>query len=175
MTRRFTYLRFACVLLSFWGCATAELPIPGSAREPTYVNPTHGWSVSYPQGWSLDGRNPRSVVVRQHPNIPKGGVVTIHTITAVIGKSLDEVADTILRIYPASRYVTVSRRRITLSNDIPAIEAMHHIGTGVVGKSRKVIAVVKDRAFFIDAETYLDSWEALEPYFNQIVNSFTVQ
>ena len=105
-------------------------------------------------------------------------IVGIHTVTNVTEKSLDEVTDAGLRGWEqriGSRFEVIARRRLTLSNDLPAIEVVHHIGSGVVGKSRKVIAVVKDRSFVIDAETYLEAWPTFEPDFNRIIESFSVQ
>ena len=72
-------------------------------------------------------------------------------------------------------FTQISRQRLTLPDNLPAIEVVHHIGRGVLGKSRKVIAVVKARAFWIDAETALASWPEYEPDLNRIVESFRVQ
>lgn len=72
-------------------------------------------------------------------------------------------------------FTQVSRQRLTLPSDLSAIEIVHHVGRGLVGKSRKVIAVVKDRAFWIDAETHLASWPDYERDFNRIVESFRTQ
>jgi len=102
----------------------------------------------------------------------------IHTVTNVTGKSLEEVVDASERGWEqhiGSRFEVITRRHMTLSNDLPVIEIVHHIGNVVVGKSRQVIAVLKDRAFVVDAETYLEVWSAFEPDFNRIIESFSVQ
>lgn len=146
---------------------------PESSKSATYFNPTYRWSITYPGDWRLDDNDRRFVKISQGP-----AVVGIHTYAVVTGRSLDEVADSGLRAWEqhiGSRFVTVARRRLTLFNDLHAIEVVHHIGTGVVGKSRKVIAVVKDQSFWIDAETYLDSWPSFEGNFNRIIESFRVQ
>lgn len=171
MIQAIARLGFALAMLGLSGCATGEVA-PGSPGERTYVNEAYGWSATYPRGWTVDGSNPRSVILRR---ARPPGVLGIHTITAPSGKSLDEIADSVLRIFPSPRYVVVSRRAITLRAGIAAIEVVHHIGVGTVGKSRKVITTVKGRVFVIDAETYLDSWDAVQPYFNQIVDSFTIR
>ena len=164
-------LGFALAILGLSGCATGEVA-PGSPGERTYVNQAYGWSVAYPLGWAVDGSKPGSVIFRRDR---PSGVLGIHTTTGHRSKSLDEIADSVLRIFPSPRYVVVSRRTITLRTGIAAIEVVHHIGVGIVGKSRKVITTVKGRVFVIDAETYLDSWDVVEPYFNQIVDSFTIR
>jgi hypothetical protein len=130
------------------------------------------WSVSYPRGWKVDAANPHSVIFRgERPP----GVLGIHALPDAQSKSLDEAVTHVLQFYPPARFATVSRRAITLPNGVPAIEVVHHIGSGVVGKSRKLIMVAKGRGFLIDAETYLNSWDAAEPYFNRMIDSFSVQ
>lgn len=145
----------------------------GTNRGATYVNPTYRWSVAYPDFWRVDDKDPKWV------KLSRGmAVVGIHTGTNVAGKSLDEIGDAGLREWErriGSRFEVIARRRLTLSNDLAAIEVVHHIGSVVVGKSRKVIAVVKDRAFWIDAETYLEAWSRFEADFNRIIESFSVQ
>ncbi len=42
------------------------------------------------------------------------------------------------------------------------------------GKSRMVIAVVRERRFLINAETHLASWPDYERDFNRIIDSFRV-
>jgi hypothetical protein len=41
------------------------------------------------------------------------------------------------------------------------------------GKSRKVIGLIGEHGFVLDAETFEESWTKLEPYFYQIIRSFT--
>ena len=65
-----------------------------------------------------------------------------------------------------------SRRPLSVPDGTAAIEIVHHIDRGVVGKSGKVIAKVKDRAFWIDAETTRTSWPDCERDFNRIIDSF---
>jgi len=61
-----------------------------------------------------------------------------------------------------------------LAGDLTAIAIVHHIGTGQVGKSQKIISVIKDRGVLIDAETLLASWPVYERDFNQIIDSFRI-
>jgi hypothetical protein len=106
-------------------------------------------------------------------------IVGVHTAANVSGMSLDEVADAWLRTWEqqqiGTRVEVVARRRVALSGELPAIEVVHHIGSGVVGKSRKIFLVVKERAFLIDAETYLEAWPIFEIDFNRISDSFGVR
>ena len=145
------------------------------ATEKPYANPDHRWSISYPADWKLDDNDRVFVKFSRGP-----AILGIHTFTGVAGKSLDEFADASLQRWEQNMrnvnvFTQVSRQRLTLPGDLPAIEVVHHIGRGVVGKSRKVIAVVKDRAFWIDAEMRLDSWADYERDFNRIAESFRVQ
>jgi hypothetical protein len=143
------------------------------SRGATYVNSTYRWSVAFPDFWRLND------VDRGWVKLSRGmAVVGIHTLPNISGRSLEEVVDASLRGWEqhiGSRFEVISRRHLTLSNHLPAIEIVHHIGNVVVGKSRKVIAVFKDRVFLIDAETYLEAWPAFEPDFNRIIESFSVQ
>ena len=146
---------------------------PRSAIEKSYTNPGHRWSVSYPGDWKLND-NDRFV------SISRGqAILGIHTFTDVAGKSLDEVADATIKQWEGqmknvNTFKRVSRQRVTLAGDLTAIAIVHHIGIGQVGKSRKVIAVIKDRRILIDAETHLASWPDYERDFNQIIDSFRV-
>ena len=138
----------------------------------TYINPIHRWSVTYPDFWRHDDAD------RDWVKLSRGmAIVGVHTATNVSGKSLDEVASAWLRGWDqqvGTKFEVVARRRLTLPGEVPAMEVVHHIGSGVVGKSRKIFLVVKDRAFLIDAETYLEAWPIFEPDFNRIVDSFRV-
>jgi hypothetical protein len=140
----------------------------------TYVNPAHRWSVAYPDFWRLDDTD------RGWVKLSRGiAIVGVHTTANVSGMSLDEVADAWLRTWEqqqiGTRVEVVARRRVALSGELPAIEVVHHIGSGVVGKSRKIFLVVKERAFLIDAETYLEAWPIFEIDFNRISDSFGVR
>lgn len=146
---------------------------PRAATENSYTNPEHRWSVSYPGDWKLND-NERFVKFSRGQ-----AILGIYTYTDVAGKSLDEVADATIqqweqRMQTVNIFKRVSRQRVTLAGDLTAIAIVHHIGTGLVGKSRKVITVVKDRRFLIDAETHLTSWPDYERDFNLIVDSFRV-
>jgi hypothetical protein len=148
---------------------------PRAAAENSYANPEHRWSISYPADWRIDSNDRFFVKLSRGP-----AILGIHTFTDVAGKTLDETADALLQrweqnIRKVNVFTQISRQRITLPNNLPAIEAVHHIGRGVVGKSRKMIAVAGDRAFWIDAETTLAAWPDYERDFNRIIESFKIQ
>jgi hypothetical protein len=161
-------LNIGLILFALWGCATPSGPM----GEVAYTHPVQRWSISYPNGWTVSSGNPRSVTFRGTDPPAQFGV---HALPDDASKSLDDAVGVVLRIFASPNYRVVSRRSIALPNGYSAVELVHHIGTGTVGKSRKVIVVAKGRAFVIDAETYLDSWSSAEPYFNRMIDSFTVQ
>ena len=144
---------------------------PRAATDRSYTNPDHHWSISYPGDWKLDDKD-------RFVKISRGqAVLGIHTSADVAGRSLDEVADATIqewerRMRNVNTVKRISRQRLTLAGDVTAIAIVHHIGTGPVGQSRKIIAVVKDRRFLIDAETHLAAWPDYERDFNQIIDSF---
>ena len=146
-----------------------------AAPDKAYSNPELRWSISYPANWQVDDRDRFFVKMIHGP-----ATLGIHTFTDGAGKTLDEYADAALQRWEQNmRAINVftqeSRRPLSLPDGTAAIEIVHHIGRGVVGKSRKVIAKVKDRAFWIDAETTQTSWPDYERDFNRIVDSFRAQ
>jgi hypothetical protein len=122
----------------------------------TYLNRDYGWSVTYPDSLRLDDSD------RGWVKLSRGSaVVGIHTFPRSSGKTLDEIADIGLRSWAEHigiRFVEVSRRHVALADRLPAIEVVHEMGTGQIGRSRKIIAIDGDRILWVDAETFLDSW-----------------
>lgn len=146
---------------------------PRVATDRTYAYPDRRWSVSYPGDWKLDDSD-------RFVKISRGqAILGIHTFTDVASQSLDEVADGLIQRWErnmqnVNTFKRVSRQRMTLAGDLTAIAIEHHIGTGRVGKTRKVIVLVKDRAYLIDAEAQFASWPDDERDFNRIIGSFRV-
>jgi len=147
--------------------------LPRAANAKSYTNPDYRWSVSYPGDWQLDDSD-------RFVKFSRGqAIVGVHALTDVAGKSLDQVADAAIQQWERQmRNVNivkrVTRQRVSLAGDLTAIAIVHHIGTDQIGKSRKIIALVKDRGYLIDAETHLASWPDYERDFNQIIDSFRV-
>ena len=139
----------------------------------TYSNPVFRWSISYPAGWRVEAENPHFVKLRRG-----SALVGIHTYADVAGRSLDQVASDDLRSWAqnlGNSYEEVSRKPLTLAGGLPALEVVHQIGTGVQGKSRKIIAVRGERRILIDAEAYLADWPRIEGDFDRIINSFELR
>ena len=145
-----------------------------------YVNPVYGWSVTYPKDWKVDNQDPAFVKIQPPPNLPQG-LIGFHSVARSGDKSLDEFADRMMAHYAdrsrgrGRRFEVLSRRSMVLPDGTPVVEIVNLLGTGVVGKSRKIFALREGRAFTIDAETYLDAWPRLEVYFDRMINSFTVR
>ncbi len=146
---------------------------PRATTEESYSSPHHRWSIVYPADWKLndDGRFLR---------LSRGqAVLGIHSVPEVNGKSLDGLADSAVqawerRMQSVNSVRRVSRQRLSLPGGVTAIAVVHHIGAGQIGKSLKVIVLVRDRGFVIDAETHLVSWPDYERDFNRIIDSFRV-
>ena len=141
----------------------------------SYANPKYEWSVSYPRDWKLDRINRTTVKITAPRNL-HGGVVGIHAVP-VRAKSLDDFVDKYLDTWNRGakikkiKFQTVSRRHMVLPDGRSVVEIVHLIGVGTTGRSRKLVTYANGRGLVIDAETFSDSWEAHEPYFDQIINS----
>src|SRR5437879_8694934 len=68
----------------------------------------------------------------------------------------------------------IARRTMVLPGGLPVLEVLHRMGTGTIGQSRKVFAVVDEQGFLIDAETNIGSWPDMSPAFDRIIKSFTL-
>ena len=160
--------------------AVSHLAVSGwsqqSSKDQAYTNPVYRWSVSYPPDWVLDSQNPASVKIRPLADVPFGlvGIRSIAFSKDRLGLSLDDFIT--LLISGEARtpgFRILSRTSTTLPGGVPAVEIVNVLGVGTVGKSRKLYAIVDGTGFVINAETYLDSWPAMESYFERIIRSFT--
>ena len=160
-----------------------HLEILGYVREgqpayQRYVNAVYKWSISYPPGWALDDDDPAFVKIRPPLSLPQG-LVGIHSEVGVTVTSGGAYANLILDRWNRSMAsqgvnadLTSRRARILDGTFVADIE--HVMGAQQPrGKSRKVIGVTGEQGFVIDAETLEGSWTKLEPYFYQIIRSFT--
>lgn len=139
-----------------------------------FVNHLYGWSVSYPDNWTIDTLNPAFIQIHQPSTLPYG-LVGVHATRGFKAKSLDDYADQLMSVEAdIAGFKVLSRRSTTLSDGTAAIEVVNVLGTGTVGKSRKLFVLRGDRGFEVNAETYLDSFPSLAPYFERIIHSFGV-
>ena len=149
-------------------CATAQKV---TIVEGTFTHPFYKWSLSHLDGWKIKESHPSDVIfVAERQQM----MISVRAIPVNSGNSLDNVASYVLNTWPPPHFRLISGKTITLKNGLPALEIIHHIGTGMNGKSRKIIVIVNGQGFLIDAETFFDSWDASELYFEKIINSFTL-
>ena len=152
----------------------AASPSSSSSRETSYVNSVRKWSISYPQGWGVDTQN--LAFVRILPTGPlQGALVGIHA-GPVNVRTADELMDLVLDAQQKSSLGVrvLSRQSIQLADGTPALLLDTELGSGTVGRSRRLAAVVDGIGYVIDAETYRDLWPTFEPYVTQILKSFRV-
>lgn len=144
---------------------------PRGAMPKSYTPSNQRWSLIYPEAWTLTDTGGYVKLVRGQ------AVLGIHMLANVAGESLDEAADAAIKqweqqMQKVNTFRRVSRQRVSLAGDQTAIAIVHHIGTGRVGKSQKIIAVIGGQTYLIDAETPLGAWNDYEGEFNQIIASF---
>jgi hypothetical protein len=144
-----------------------------------YVNPAYKWSVSYPRNWVLDSRDLALVKLEPSSQLP-WGLVGIRSEDAA-GRSLEEYTEAFLDKWnrglrrQGSSARVLSQQHRQLLDGTPTVEVVHRLGAGRMGQSRKLIALRDGRGLVIDAETFLEAWPVLAPYFEWIISSFTVQ
>jgi hypothetical protein len=149
----------------------------GQAEYRRYVSPGYKWSISYPPGWTLDDEDPADVRIQSPASLPRG-LVGIHSEVGVTVASGGEYANIVLDRWNrsmarqgASAVLTSRRGGILDGTFVARIE--HLMGEQPSGKSRKVIGLIGGHGFVLDAETFEEFWTNLEPYFYQIIRSFT--
>lgn len=171
MAHRVEWLLCVAAIAGYPPCAASQQASP----DHQYTSRAYGWSVSYPPGWEVDSLDPEFVRIQQPSTLPFG-VVGIHTAVGVKVGSLDELADRWMAVEQERvGFQVLSRRPTALADGTRALELVNVLGTGTVGKSRKIFVLIGERGFLINAETYLDSFPTLEPYFDRIIKSFTVR
>jgi TonB family protein len=150
----------------------------GSVR--VYAHPALGWSVLYPSDWKLDTSLQDQVRILAEPG--ERGLIGFtsfnspqFTSLAAFAKSIYE--DRVRRFADRQQKLqVVSQRSFALPNGTQAIEVIDQIGEGVVGQSRSVFLQTGDQTYvIINAESELQAWSALEPYFSRIIDSFSVR
>jgi hypothetical protein len=160
-------------------CAVTQAPLPPAVAqsERLYTNSIYRWSISYPSTWTVKSSDPGTVEI--YSPAP-WGLCGIHSNRGVIPfKTLDEFTDSTLvnaeQFFKDRRklFAIISRRRITLPNDIVGNDVLTEIGPG--GRSRRIYVLTEDEIFAIDCETYVENWERLEPAYDRIIRSFTLR
>jgi hypothetical protein len=169
--------RLKWLLVSF--VVTVGGPTLGATQQAStdrqYTHPTYGWSVSYPSNWGIDSLDPTFVKITNPATLPYG-LVGVISVAGVTVRSLDEFADRAMSNEAGmAGFRIVSRRPTVLSDGTRALEVVNMLGVGVVGKSHKLIVLDGDRGFAVNAESYLDSFPAVEPFFDRILKSFTLR
>ncbi len=166
-------VRSVAVLASalLWAVANCA---PGASAAPgmdTYVDPVNGWSISYPVGWRVDGADPAVVRIHDPGNQAQVGIRVAPT-----GLRLNAAVDQILASqeqYLRERQLTwalTSRQLITLPNGTAAVEVRGDLLPG--GRSRQLYFARRDRAFGVNAETYIPFWDKFSADFDRILQSF---
>lgn len=141
-----------------------------------YTNPVYHWSITYPSSYTIDASEPEWIKLRAY-NPPRE--IGVHSFQAEMFNSLDEMVDWMLdddqRYFEAKglNMVVISRRPITLPNDVAAIDVVKEMQPG--GKSRDIYVLIGQWAYLLSAETYVEFWNESEANFDQIINSFVVE
>jgi hypothetical protein len=157
-------------------------PAPASGME-VYRNTTYHWSITYPNRYTIDTTKPDWISLKA---FEPPGEVGIHSFLTDKFTSLDEMASWQLdyfRQYFSARNLTlvvVSRRRITLPNNISAVDVIREMmpadgDRANGGRSHDIYVLAGQRLFILSAETYIPAWDAVAKEFDQILNSFTVE
>lgn len=160
------------------GAAVAHAQDPSrSAREKnTYTSPSWRWSISYPAGWTIDARDPDLVRIR-----PAAGDGLCSILSGPVDRfnTVDELTDFMVAHderflkEKGQKLAVLTRRRITLPNNIIGNDVLAEVGPG--GRSRRVHAIADGRGFAIDCEAYTKNWSRLEAAYQRIIGSFTVR
>ena len=140
-----------------------------------YASKAWRWSIAYPAGWSVDGKDPDVVRVRSSA---ENALCTIHSGAVDRFNTVDELTDFMLandvQFFKDRKqgFSVLARRRITLANGIVGNDVLVEIGPG--GKSRRVHVLADKRAFALDCEGYAKDWDQLEAVYQRIIVSFTI-
>jgi hypothetical protein len=142
------------------------------AGDRRYENPVHHWVIAYPAGWAVDSQNVGFIQITPPDSLAKG-IFGIHT-GAVRVATVDALADAVIKAQQASgQGLRILKRRVVhLADSVRAIELETELGVGTVGRSRRLFVLRDGTAYVIDAETYRDSWPAVEAHYVRMIESF---
>ena len=158
------------------GPKSTTAPQPAQeTQEMSYSNPVYNWSVSYPADWSIDSKNPEDVRISPPA---QDAVCGLHS-GAVRSKTVDEFTDH-MQAYNDNYFRekgtstrSSPKQPITLPNGVVGIDVTTDILSG--GKSRRIYVLVDGVGYGIDCETYASKFEKLEPFFDRIIRSFSLE
>ena len=139
-----------------------------------YTSKTFGWSMAYPSAWRLDDRDP-AYVRFQSPGDPAAFVGVHIAFFERERVAIDDFAEAVMSAESRrAGFRILSRRSTTLADGTPALEVVNVLGVEPAGRSRKIFAIVANRGFAVNAETFSDAWPSFEADFDRLLASFTV-
>lgn len=156
---------------AIWASPSGATPT-APASDTRYVDAVNGWSIDYPAGWQVDASDP-AFVEMYDPD--KQALVGVHVIP--IALPLNTFVDRSMAFeeqYERKQGLTwslSSRRSTSLSDGTPAVDVVVEIMPG--GRSHQLYAVKSGKAFEVNAETYVTSWDRFSTDFDRILGSFT--
>ena len=140
-----------------------------------YANASWRWSVSYPAGWTVDGKDRDLIRIRSKA---ENALCSIHSGPMDRFNTVDELTDFMIahdeQFFKSKgqKYVVLARRRISLPNGIVGNDLLVEIGPG--GRSRRIHVLNDGRGLAIDCEAYTKNWSRLEASYQRVIASFTV-
>lgn len=140
-----------------------------------YSSPVYSWSVSYPNDWTIDSKDPNDVRISPPSD---DGVCGLHSGAVrfkTVGEFTDFMQENSRQFFKEKGTTTRSspKQRISLPNDVIGIDVLTEILSG--GRSRRIYVLADGVGYNIDCETYASNWEKLAPFFAQIISSFTLE
>lgn len=143
-------------------------PVTGMIR---YVDAVNGWSIDYPAGWRVDAADPAFIQIHDPQD---GALVGIHVQPTDL--PLNVVVDQMLAYEEQFQrqdgltWALSSRQQISLSDGTQAVDVVVEIMPG--GRSHQLYAVKGGKAFEVNAETYVTSWDKYSADFDRMLQSF---
>lgn len=140
-----------------------------------YTNAMFRWSISYPEGWTVDASD--TAFVRIAPS--SSALVGVHSTCFTDSRTLDGATDQLLgRMEQSLRqsgktFRVLTRDGISLSGNTAARDVLIELGPG--GKSRIVSTIVGNCFFAANFETQDILWARFEDVFNEMIRSLSFQ
>lgn len=155
-------------------------PAPTTTESPPvtlkqYTNPVYRWSITYPEGYTIDTTEPQWIKLRAFEPPRELGV---HTMVNSNFGSLDAFVDHQLDFFQhyfesqGLKMQVVSRTAVTLPGGVPGVEVVKDMLPG--GRSLDLFVLSGTTGYFFSAETYLQNWDLVDAEFDQTAKSFTL-